>query len=448
MSKTNVKPKVGPIFTHEGAKATRTSVENQLRRSVMSTFLWEDQFYESGEAISERIYRLVQELPASVAASIAVEARNVHNLRHAPLWILVAMIESKYESIEDRLLVGKTISQVVKRADEMGELISLYWKNGKKPLTKQMKIGLANAFKTFNEYQLAKYDGNSKAISIRDVMFLVHPRPDNEEQEALFKKVAAKKLATPDTWETQLSSGADKKETFERLMAERKLGALAFIRNLRNMSQSGVQRSAVDAYAFSVDVGKVLPFRFIAAAKAVPTWSDIVETMMLKGLARHDKLPGKTVIVVDNSGSMYYEKVSAKSDLQRSDAACALAVLIRGICEEQVVVSFSYDTAVIPTHARGLSLVDAIQKATAAGGTDIGKAVRHANEIGYDRVIVITDEQSATKVEAPIKGSRAYFINVASAKNGVGYGNGWEHIDGFSENVVEFIREIEKLSPQ
>ena len=33
-------------------------------------------------------------------------------------------------------------------------------------------------------------------------------------------------------------------------------------------------------------------------------------------------------------------------------------------------------------------------------------------------------------------------INVASNRNGVGYGE-WMHIDGWSEAVVEFIAELE-----
>ncbi|WP_390174307.1 TROVE domain-containing protein, partial [Staphylococcus pseudintermedius] len=85
------------------------------------------------------------------------------------------------------------------------------------------------------------------------------------EQEALFKRVANQELETPDTWETQLSAVADAKETFTRLMAEKKLGALAFLRNLRNMVQAGVTEDEVRAYGSTVDASKVLPFRYIAA---------------------------------------------------------------------------------------------------------------------------------------------------------------------------------------
>ena len=36
-----------------------------------------------------------------------------------------------------------------------------------------------------------------------------------------------------------------------------------------------------------------------------------------------------------------------------------------------------------------------------------------------------------------------YVINVASYRNGIGYGT-WTHIDGWSESVVEYIRELER----
>jgi 60 kDa SS-A/Ro ribonucleoprotein len=54
------------------------------------------------------------------------------------------------------------------------------------------------------------------------------------------EQMQAKELATADAGEVQLSAGADKKETFERLIRERRLGYFALIRNLRNMGRAGV----------------------------------------------------------------------------------------------------------------------------------------------------------------------------------------------------------------
>jgi hypothetical protein len=77
-------------------------------------------------------------------------------------------------------------------------------------------------------------------------------------------------------------------------------------------------------------------------------------------------------------------------------------------------------------------------------GTYLGAALDAVDE-RYDRIIVITDEQSHDRVAAPR--GKGYMINVASARNGVGYGS-WVHIDGFSEAIVNYIRELENTEPR
>ncbi|WP_296453886.1 hypothetical protein [Phenylobacterium sp.] len=95
---------------------------------------------------------------------------------------------------------------------------------------------------------------------------------------------------------------------------------------------------------------------------------------------------------------------------------------------------------------RGMVGVDAVVRSQPHSGTWLGKAVEQVNRLPHDRLIVITDEQSHDKVPDP-KASKAYMVNVASARNGVGYGK-WTHIDGFYEAVLTYIRESEGLVPQ
>jgi len=109
-----------------------------------------------------------------------------------------------------------------------------------------MKRGLARAFAKFDEYALAKYDRES-AVRLRDVLFLSHPKAENEAQDALWKRLIADELKTPDTWQVALSGGADKRETFERLIREVQLGYLALLRNLRNMIEAGCDHDLVRA---------------------------------------------------------------------------------------------------------------------------------------------------------------------------------------------------------
>lgn len=88
-----------------------------------------------------------------------------------------------------------------------------------------------------------------------------------------------------------------------------------------------------------------------------------------------------------------------------------------------------------------MALRDAIHVATRMGSTQLGAAVAKVNALVHDRLIVITDEQSADRVPKP-KGL-GYVINVASNRNGVGYGK-WLHVDGWSDAVVRFITERER----
>jgi 60 kDa SS-A/Ro ribonucleoprotein len=138
--------------------------------------------------------------------------------------------------------------------------------------------------------------------------------------------------------------------------------------------------------------------------------------------------------------------LSRRSEMQRSDAAYGLAVLLREIAEKSAVYSFSDELVEVPAR-RGFALRDAIDKSQRHNGTYLGKAVEELhrraelnNSERYDRLVVITDEQAHDTVPNP-KG-KGYVINVASYKNGVGYGK-WMHIDGWSESVVEYIRELE-----
>jgi 60 kDa SS-A/Ro ribonucleoprotein len=423
--------------THEGAPARQLSAELQLRRSVLACLLWESQFYEDGVEIAGRIAELVPKVDAGKVAVLAVEAREQMKLRHAPLLVVREMARHKTH----RHLVADTLMRVIQRADELAEFVAIYWKDGRVPLSGQVKKGLAAAFPKFDEYQLAKYDRGGP-IKLRDVLFLSHAKPRDAAQAGVWKKLIWGRLATPDTWEVALSSGADKREAWQRLLAENKLGALALLRNLRNMKEAGVEEELVLAALGSMKTQRVLPFRFLAAARYAPQWEEALERAMLASVADQEKLPGKTIVLVDVSGSMT-APLSRRSEMQRTDAGYGLAVLLREIGEKVSVFSFSDSLVEVPAR-RGFALRDAIDASQRHNGTYLGKAVEELNRNQrYDRLIVITDEQAHDTVPGP-KG-KGYVINVASYKNGVGYGK-WTHIDGWSESVVEYIRTLETTS--
>ncbi len=423
--------------THQGALARCISPELQLRRSVSACLLWESQFYEDGVEIAGRIAELVPKVGSEKVAALAVEAREKMKLRHAPLLLVREMARHATH----RGLVAETLARVIQRADELAEFVAIYWKDGRVPLSAQVKKGLAAAFPKFDEYALAKYDRGGP-IKLRDVLFLAHAKPRDEAQAEVWKRLVGGELTAPDTWEVALSSGADKREAWERLLREQKLGALALLRNLRNMRDAGVDESLVLTALAEMKTAPVLPFRFLAAARYAPQWEEALESVMRKCVAGQEKLPGKTIVLVDVSGSMT-APLSLRSEMQRTDAAYGLAVLLREIGEKVAVFSFSDALVEVPARS-GFALRDAIESSQRHSATYLGRAVTELNtKHGYDRLIVITDEQAHDTVPAPR--GKGYVINVASYKNGVGYGK-WTHIDGWSESVVEYIRELERAT--
>ena len=423
--------------THEGAPAiAMLSAEQQLRRSVLSCLLWEDEFYEDGQSIADRIIANAMRVAPQVLAALAIEAREVFHLRHEPLLLLEVLSRT---GKGDRL-VADTVARVVQRADEPGELVALHHRLGaKRMLPAQMRKGLARAIAKFDEYELAKYDRDG-AVKLRDVLRLVRPTPKDEAQSALWKRVKERTLAMPDTWEVALSGCADKRATFERLLRERKLGYLALLRNLRNMVQAGVDDGLMRQAILARKGGaqRVLPFRYVAAARAAPQFEPFLDEALRAAIAEMPALRGKTIVLVDVSGSMT-SRMSRKSDLTRMDAAAALGAIVPG---DLRLFTFSSDLVEVPPR-RGMAGVDAIVRSQYHGSTNLGSAVGRINALKHDRLIVVTDEQSHDRVPEP-EAKHAYMINVASYRNGVGYGR-WTHIDGFSEGALRFIHEVERV---
>jgi len=448
--------------THEGAIAHRINPKQQLKRTVMACLLWEDNFYEDGMTIAERIVSLSQIVEPTVVAEIAIEARDKMELRHVPLLLASILAKRGYKGTADLL------NHIIQRADELSEFVAVHARvngvepsNVKKVLSAQIKRGLARAFTKFDEYQLAKYNRDG-VVKLRDVLFLSHPKPKDETQKEVWKRLVDNQLAIPDTWETALSSGKDKKFTWERLIVEGKLGALAFLRNLRNMKEVGVPRDVIVEYMRHADFSRVLPFRFVAASQAAPGLEDIIEEGFFRCVSQADRFSGKTVVIVDVSGSMYGSgNISAKSDMSRVHAAGALAAILREVCENVVLYATAgndetrvHKTQEVPSR-RGMALVDVFAKqdfcySLGAGGIFLVQCMAFVREREKtaDRIIVLTDEQDCDHKLQPNQadtfGDRNYLINIASNKNGIGYGK-WTHIDGWSEHVIDYIREFERV---
>ncbi len=420
----------------------------------MANLLWEDLFYEDGISVTENIKSLIPQVEAEKVFKIAIEARTQQKLRHVPL--LIAREMARIDS--HKKLVGELLPQIILRADELSEFVALYWQHGKQPLSKQVKIGLRQAFNKFDAYQLAKYNRGNQ-VKLRDVMFLVHPKPPQGKEE-LFNQLANNTLPTPDTWEVALSTGENKKETWTRLINERKMGALAFVRNLRNMEEVGVSPEIILKGFETINPYWLLPLNYLSAAKAAPRYERELETLMLRGLSKAPKLPGYTIFVVDVSGSMT-GKISSRSQFNRMDAAAAMAVLASEMCDRIAVYATAgndmtrkHSTKFIKPR-RGFALSDEIlstQHQLGGGGIFTRQCLefikKKEKEIP-DRIIIFSDSQDCDhpnkRVPNPF-GKNNYIVDVSAHSRGINYEVLWTaEISGWSEHFLSFIAALEGI---
>jgi hypothetical protein len=147
------------VRTHERGKGRAFGPEQQLRRALMNCMLWEDQFYEDGVSIAERIGALVPKVKAETVAAMAIEAREDMKLRHAPLLIVREM--ARHEG--HKVLVADTLECVIQRPDELTEFLAIYWADAIGPMQQrktravsaQAKKGLACVMKSTSRRRTA-----------------------------------------------------------------------------------------------------------------------------------------------------------------------------------------------------------------------------------------------------------------------------------------------------
>lgn len=440
-----------------GMLAARQDPEALLRRTVLACLLWEKLAYEDGSDTVRAIRELIPQVAPEVVAQIALEARQKQKLRHVPLLIAREMARLP----QHKLHVGDLLPQIITRADMLTDFLALYWKDGRQPLSKQVKRGLAAAFVNFDEYQLAKYDRDGVAVKLRDVLFLSHAKPKDDAQRDLWSRLVAGKLATPDTWEVALSRGQDKREAWTRLIETRKLPALAFLRNLRNIEQAGVDRSMIYQAFKTLRSDLLLPLNFLAAQRAAPDFTREIEDMMLDTYARLPRLLGWTVCVLDVSGSMIVG-LSDKSNLSRLDAGVAMLVLAAEQAEHSTLYITAGDDR-LGVHAtrrlipvRGFALAKQIEilcdnAAVGRGGIFTRQMLEFIQQDlkgqTPDRIIVFSDSQDCErqthKIPQPF-GLRNYIVDVSAHRRGVNYASAWTaEVSGFSEHFLTFVAGME-----
>jgi hypothetical protein len=443
-----------------GGVAYRLSPEMELYTGV-ATCMADDSYYEKAGARLERIRELVAKCDPVFVAKLAVYARREMYLRSVPLVLVVEL--AKIHSGDN--LVSKAVNAIVLRADEIKELLAYYQlANDRKAvkklnrLSRQLQKGLAQSFNRFDEYQFAKYNTKS-VVNLRDALFLVHPKAKDAVQQEIFDKIAAGTLATPYTWETELSelgkmqfaNDAAKNEAvaakWEELVLSNKVGYMALLRNLRNILTKGTDTAFYKALEVIIDARQIkqarqLPFRYLSAFREIEKlraeqgWFDSEKKktkLALQALEKAlliscDNIPvqqGRTAILSDNSGSMFGDAggkslLTAMSSKTTADIANLFAVMYRNKCKDAYIGLFG-DRLIAPELSSKANVFENFRLINAAakqcgGATETGifdyLQLLIAKKKMVDRIIVFSDCQVGTGCNwYDNKGNRADSFN-------------------------------------
>lgn len=384
-----------------GGEAFTESPELELVSMLLTSFT-QDQFHRSAKDGLKRLGELVRSIPdKKFVAQAAIYARNEFGMRS----ITHALIGELVQSTRGEDWVKHAVAATVRRPDDMLEMLAYVGK----PVPNALKKGLALAVQKFDEYSLAKYRGENTDCKMVDLFNLVHPVPRDAEQAALWNRLINGELKSKDTWEVNVSAaGSDKDakaEAWRELVDTGKIGYFALLRNLRNILTHAPE-SVPKALELLKDEGRiskslVLPFRFLSAFKELEEISGseaVLEALIDACEIALNNVPtfeGKTLTVVDTSGSMYMDTLSPKSKVRRADAAFLLGAAFAKKQDGDFMIFASragYESPV-GTAALRFAVDSENLEGKYSHGTNFQSIFETANR-PYDRIVIFSDMQA------------------------------------------------------
>ncbi|WP_037668467.1 TROVE domain-containing protein [Streptomyces griseus] len=438
------------LRTYEGGRGRERDARSELFLLAVSNFVSQQTFYETGADRDDRYQRLVRELAVTDpewTAGLLGWLRGEGRLR-------TAAVVGAAEYVKARLEAGATdgpsnrevVACVLQRPDEPGELLAYWTARYGRNVPKPVKRGIADAVRRlYSGKSLLKYDTASKGYRFGDILNLVHaaPDPDKPWQGELFQYAldrrhnpdtavpptsnhlltahrelmalpveerravvtseggAGRLAAAGMTWEALAGwlQGPMDKEAWEAVIPS--MGPMALVRNLRNFDEAGVSDEVAAGVAARISGpaevarSRQFPFRYLAAYQHAPSlrWAYPLEQALGHSLANVPALSGRTLVLVDRSGSMFYSRLSDRSELNRADAAAIFGTALALRAADADLVEFGTTSKAVGFH-RGESVLRVLERFGDLGGTDTTGAVRrHYRE--HDRVLIITDEQYA-----------------------------------------------------
>ncbi len=382
-----------------GGEAYQESPELHLVSILLTSFI-KDQFYRfADETYSELVDLIVNHaIDPKFVAKAAIFARNEFGMRtvsHVVAATLAAEVKGK-------TWTKHAYEKMVRRPDDILEILSFYLSAWGKPIPNSLKKGLAASFQKFDEYQLSKYKKEKAAMSLVDAVNLLHPK-GNPGIDALMSGA----LKPAETWETKLTQAGQqaedvedkdslKREAWRELVISRKIGYFALLRNLRNIVEtkdSELIKAAADMLVQENLIRKslVLPFRFATAhdevtrGTSVSAARDIIIALNKAidiSCKNVPELLGDTLVVLDVSGSMGGRPAQIGS--------LFAAILCKANNADLMLFSNHAEYRQYNPMDSVLTIANNIR--FAAGGTNFQAIFETANR-KYDRIVILSDMQ-------------------------------------------------------
>lgn len=419
--------------TYEGASGHRRDPKSELFLLGISLLFGEKTFYEDVGSRKERFRNLIHEV---VGADPDWVKRFIPYLRNT-MQIRTSSIVAACEYVKAGGPHGRAvIDSACARADEPAEVLAYWHQEYGRKLPMAVKRGVADAVgRLYNEKSVLKYDGQSRAWRMGDVIELVHPKPKAEWQNALFRylldvrhhpeKVNHEGLPTIQAvriWQGNPSLNLPEGVTWERLSGTRKMdvqaweavipqmGYMALLRNLRNFDDAGISEPIAEQVTIQladpeqVAKSRQFPIRFFSAAKELGSvrWVAALEKALNHSVANVPALHGRTLIMVDVSGSMF-GGWSNRSKVEQGEVAALFGSALALRAEAADLIAYSNEAAAI-RFGKGDAVLKLVERCItwpgARGGTNTFETLNAAYN-GHDRVVILTDEQAHPWGTAP-----------------------------------------------
>lgn len=371
-----------------GGSAYSMSPELEAITLVLTSFV-QDTFYSTAQQDLSRLKDLTDKIDPEFMAKLAIFARKRFGMRS----ISHALAANLAKHLSGKPYAKSFYEKVINRPDDITETLSFYLANCGTSIPNAMRKGFKSAIEKFDDYTLAKYRAENKALKMVDVVNLLHPKSES------VGKLVAGTLKNTETWEAKLSSkdGGSKEEKWAELLREGKLGYLALIRNIRNILEADSSLSKLLADQLvnekAIRGSKVMPFQIFQAYEIAKNLNTREAREVCIALSEALDLScgnvvfdGVTAIYLDQSGSM-----SGNSIKYGSIFAAVLAKSNNAdiVCFWSNSIDFNYAAESV------ISLAEKLNNAH-LGGTSFSSPLFHSRDAGkkYDRIIILSDMQS------------------------------------------------------